>query len=51
MIMEKLFKDFYIKRSTVISPNYWEECYINRTIRRMNVTKIFPKNMEIWRNN
>lgn len=38
MIMEKLFKDFYIKRSTVISPNYWEDCYMNRTIRRMNVT-------------
>lgn len=37
-IISRLFKEFYIKRFSEINPAYWYDCYIARTIRRLNVS-------------
>lgn len=37
-IMARLFDEFYINRFTEINPNYWDDCYLRRTIRRLDVS-------------
>lgn len=34
-VMEELFRVFYIKQDTPPGPAYWQDCYIERTQRRM----------------
>lgn len=37
-IMITLMKEYYIKLDSKINLNYWDDCYINRTIRRLNIS-------------
>ncbi len=47
-ILDRLFQDFYKQENATPNPGYWQDCYIERTRRRVNVAlrliaQRFPK--------
>lgn len=48
LILKQLFGKFYIKQDIVPNPRYWQECYLERTKRRIDISlhllkDVFPK--------